>query len=125
MPGELIDDDSTTGADLNLPESRPWRRAIRSAEGPLWMAAFLLVNYVAFGLAMGVHGAGFDDCEAMPTPSDRRTMAFIAAAAVVVSIAHALWRLRRWSRLAALAVVALSALLWFVLLSGSQECGLA
>lgn len=124
MPDEIIDDANATGADLSyqaLPEGRPWAQALRSP-GILWLVGFIVVNWVAFGLAMGVHGAGFDDCEAMPTSSDRRTMTLIAAAAVLVPVGLALWKLRRWPLMAALGGVAFSAFAWFVLLSDSQSC---
>lgn len=103
--------------------SRPWVQASRSP-GLLWLVVFIVVNYVAFGLAMGVHGAGFDDCEAMPTPSDRRTMAQIAAAAVLIPAGLALWKLRRWARIAALGGAAISAFAWFIVVGGdNQSCG--
>jgi hypothetical protein len=71
---------------------------------------------------MSVHGAGFDDCEVMPTSSDRRTMALIAVVAVVVPAGLALWRLRRWARFAALGAVALSGAAWFIMVSDGQNC---
>lgn len=130
MPDEIdpdeIDDANTTGADLSyhaLPEGRPWAQALRSPGLP-WLVGFIIVNWVAFGLAMGVHGAGFDDCEAMPTSSDRRTMALIAAAAVLVPAGLALWKLRRRSLMAALGGVAVSAFAWFILVGGdNRNCG--
>ncbi|MEO5837347.1 MAG: hypothetical protein ABIQ73_28505 [Acidimicrobiales bacterium] len=97
MTDEIPDDASTTGADLTyhtIPERRPWLWTLRSP-GRLWLVGFLVINYCALGLAMGVHGAGFDDCEVMPTSSDRRTMVLIAVAAVVVPAGFALWKLRR------------------------------
>jgi hypothetical protein len=122
---EVLDDADTTGADLTyhyLPEKPAWVEALRSP-GFLWVLGFFAINYLALGLAMGVHGAGFDDCEIMPTSSDRRMMALIAVVAVVVPAGLALWRLRRWARLAALGSVALSGAAWFILASDSQNCG--
>ena len=53
------------------------------------MLAFLAINVVALAVAMGVHGAGFDDCEVAPTSAERATMAAIAASSAPAKVGAA------------------------------------
>lgn len=73
---------------------------------------------------MGVHGAGFDDCELMPTSSERQTMQWIALVAVVVPSFLAFRMLRRWARIAALGATVVCGAALFFLVRGGQDCGL-
>lgn len=111
MPDDLDD-----AGDLAIPDGP------RVAEGVIWLFAFFVLNYLALGVAMDVHGAGFDDCERMPTASERTTMKLIALSAVLAPAGLALWRLRGWSRVAALGAVAFSAVIWYFLTNSSQRC---
>jgi hypothetical protein len=115
-----VADQAVHDPDLRLPESRP--SDVLREPGFLWLVAFMVINAAAFWLAAGVHGTGFDDCEAMPSAGDRATMAAIGMVAVVAPAALALWKLRRGGLIAALVVVALSGMAWFILVSESQNC---
>jgi hypothetical protein len=116
-----VSDRGLDDTDLLLPESRPWIDALRSP-GVLWLLAFLAINYLALGAAMGVHGAGFDDCEAGPAAGERMMMIAIAVLAVAAPAALALWKVRGWALVAALSGVALSAMAWFILVRPVQGC---
>jgi hypothetical protein len=119
--GAAVSDRGADNTELLLPESRPWIDALRSP-GFLWLLAFLAINYLALAVAMGVHGAGFDDCEVAPTSGGRATMAAVAGAAVAASAALALWKVRGWALVAALGGVALAGMAWFILVFPTQSC---
>ena len=120
----MSSESDTTGDDLSwhARSERPrWSVALRSP-GVLWLLAFFVINCLALGLAMGVHGGGFDDCERMPTSSDRQAMATIAVAAVVLPAGLALLALRGRVRGASIVLVAFSAAAWAIVVGGGQSC---
>lgn len=94
----------------------------RSRAALIWWPAFLATQFVAFFVVLALDPAGFDPCDPN-TPAGRRPVqAAIAAVVVVGAFAVALWRLRRWHLVAALAAVALSGLAWVWLLGGEPSC---
>lgn len=95
-----------------------------SAGALIWWPAFLVAQLLAFFVVLSLDPAGFDPCDPNTPAGPRPIQAAIAAVAVVVvgALALAVWRLRRWHRVAALAAVALSGLAWAWLLGGEPNC---
>lgn len=92
---------------------RPW----------IWWLGFVVIQYVAGAVILGLDPAGFDPCGPEPA-GPRGVQTAIAVGAVVVTTALAVGFLRRWNLVFALGAVALSALPWLILLSPSDaSCG--
>lgn len=93
----------------------------------VWFVAFVGINYVALGLAMRAHGAGFDNCDGtvlsgevvLPSTAE---LALYAVVAVGACAGLAVWRLRGGQRIGALVGVALSALAWLMVSLPTQGC---
>jgi hypothetical protein len=93
----------------------------------VWFAAFVGINYVALALAMGAHGAGFDDCDGtvlsgevvLPSTAE---LAWYGVVAVGASAGLAVWRLKGRQRTAALVGVSLSAPAWLIITLPAGSC---
>jgi hypothetical protein len=109
---------------LNIPPTL--RDQIRESD-PLflvvvWLPVFLVIELAGLGLALVVHGSGFDDCEPGAQPGSTAVQVVIAVAAVALPVALAAWRVKGPLLLAALAPVAAAGGFWWLLLSSVQTC---
>jgi hypothetical protein len=121
--------------DLGIPDARPWLDPVRSRLASmrslrvpevLWLLAFPVAHYVAFGVVMGLHPAGFDDCEATASSQAERWMVIVAAMAVLGPGALATWRFRGLFRFVTLVIVAIAGVCWsgflLLVLGDQQRC---
>lgn len=88
----------------------------------VWMPAFVGLQITGFAIVLALDPAGFDACDPSASSGPRPVQAGIACLAVGASVALAIWRLRGWRLLAALAPTALAVQVWLWLLGDSQSC---
>jgi hypothetical protein len=125
----MSEDAGTTGGDLAWQSSTERSGCVEVLRSPgfVWFLAFLGINYVALGLAMVAHGAGFDNCDGkvlagevvLPSTAE---LALYGAVAVGTCAGLAVWRLRGRQRLAALVGVALSTPVWLTVILSTGSC---
>lgn len=91
-----------------------------------WVPTFLVFGFVAAWVVMSFDPAGLDSCDGTyrpPTSGEKAMQAGAALAALLASLALALWRLRRGPLVVALVVLAVSGLAWWwVLYGGPPPC---
>jgi hypothetical protein len=102
--------------DLQLSEHR-WPKPL------LWWLSIISVLITGWVIVACLEPAGFDRCEAAPTPGAQAAQRAVAAGSVIVTTGLSVWRLNRWWLATALMTTGLAAAGWLVLLRGGQHCG--
>jgi hypothetical protein len=85
----------------------------------LWWPVFVVTQLVAFGVVLGLDPAGLDPC-GTEGAGPRPLQTAIAGVSLLGCAGLALWRLRRWSLVAAFVAVGLAIVPWLWLLGDSQ-----
>ncbi len=88
----------------------------------VWWPLFFGIQYLALVVVGRLEPAGFDRCEAMPSPGAQAVQVAAAGIAVVVTTGLALWRLRNLQLLPALVAILGSMVVWLWLLQDPQNC---
>lgn len=94
----------------------------RSIVALIWWSTVPVTQFVAFSVVIGLDPAGLDPCGPLTTAEPRPLQRAIAGVSVVGAFALAVWWLRGWHLIAALAAVGLSALFWMWLLAPVSNC---
>jgi hypothetical protein len=124
------DSDSGSPEEVALGIPSPWYRDMRRGARDsdllyflaIWLPVFLAIQMIASLVAGSLHPAGWDDCEATAPATAALIQRVAAVVAVVGSLLFALWRRRILVLLAAVPFVAVSGLLWWLILWAPQNC---